>query len=173
MQGQMEQDGTPVSPHVGVYHQLSSIRGILLLPKSQINHKLTFSPLQEWQAFPNHWNNQGHFKTDGDPLSGPSEPSNDDPSPRPSRPLDVGDVDVASGLSSEDDRAGMLKHPTRGTILTYIFEVRGNNGYCDSLNVIISCFFQFIFLISLHFNDNAGLIYNFRGKLLSKCAFCL
>ena len=34
------------------------------------------------------------------------------------------DIDVTPGLGgSNDDRAGNLKHPTRGTLLTYVFEV--------------------------------------------------
>ncbi len=36
----------------------------------------------------------------------------------------LNDIDVTPGLGgSHDDRAGSLKHPTRGTILTYVFEV--------------------------------------------------
>ena len=38
------------------------------------------------------------------------------------------DIDVTPGLGgSNDDRAGSVKHPTRGTLLTYVFEVNFND----------------------------------------------
>ena len=86
--------------------------------------------MQNWQPFPQKWIGKGVFVRDGDP----------DPTPVSSGGGDGGGgggggggqsqhasstgAQTSSNLGgSNDDRAGSLQHPTKGTLLTYIFEV--------------------------------------------------
>ncbi|XP_033122112.1 kinesin-like protein klp-3 [Anneissia japonica] len=95
---------------------------------------------QEWQPFPNLWYSQGHFERDGeaikdaeqaDPLARQELQFGMTPSTsynQQSLPTSLRDINVSPGLggSQMDDRAGTIQHPTRGRILTYIFEEKRN-----------------------------------------------
>ncbi|XP_072026491.1 LOW QUALITY PROTEIN: uncharacterized protein [Amphiura filiformis] len=85
---------------------------------------------QEWRPYPDSWNGFGYFVKDGDPLPDEGYRQQGDGMYQRGEPLvarSLGDIDVTPGLGgSNDDRAGSLKHPTRGTLLTYVFEEKRN-----------------------------------------------
>ncbi|XP_071961706.1 uncharacterized protein [Antedon mediterranea] len=74
---------------------------------------------------------QGHFERDGQPIKDSSLAA--DPLAQQSKPFSshnqpLSDIEVSSRTveSGVDDRAGTMQHPTRGRVLTYIFEERRN-----------------------------------------------
>ncbi|XP_033647576.1 kinesin-like protein klp-3 [Asterias rubens] len=106
----------------------SNGRTYTCIKQSGKRHYLDNWNTQEWQAFPERWIGQGHFSVDGDPIQDNNAGSNSNPASSTSQTHDVGDIDISPGLGSgnNDDRAGSIKHPTRGSLLTYIFEEKRN-----------------------------------------------
>ncbi|XP_022098806.1 kinesin-like protein KIN-14M [Acanthaster planci] len=108
-------------------------RSYTCIKQSGKRHYLDNWDTQEWQTFPSAWVGQGHFTVDGEPIQDhspatSSRNSNNYAPPTTSRIHDVNDIDVSPGLGggNSDDRAGTLRHPTRGRLLTYIFEEKRN-----------------------------------------------
>ncbi|XP_054752389.2 kinesin-like protein klp-3 [Lytechinus pictus] len=101
-------------------------------------HYLDSWDTQNWQPFPNKWMSQGVFIRDGDQGYSESSEQTTNESGGNSHRDESSGAEVSGGLGgTNDDRAGSLMHPTRGTLLTYIFEEKRN----------IHCFFD----------DNSGM----------------
>ncbi|XP_071488603.1 uncharacterized protein [Diadema antillarum] len=88
-------------------------------------HYLDSWDTQNWQPFPQQWIGQGVFVRDGDQDYG--EGGADEAGGGYGEHGESSDAAVSGGLGgTNDDRAGSLQHPTRGTLLTYIFEEKRN-----------------------------------------------
>ncbi|XP_070558088.1 kinesin-like protein klp-3 isoform X2 [Ptychodera flava] len=93
---------------------------------------------QEWQLFPKEWLSQGtiqkettiHDEPEHNPVS-----YNDQPGTSAGFDLEMEDVEIGGVGGNDDDRAGSFVHPSRGKILTYIFEERRNiHCYFDEMS---------------------------------------
>lgn len=101
-------------------------------------HYLDSWDTQNWQPFPHKWMSKGVFVRDGEESYSEPRGAADGGHSSHQNQADSTRAEVSGGLGdSNDDRAGSLQHPTRGTILTYIFEEKRN----------IHCFFD----------DNSGM----------------
>ena len=88
---------------------------------------------QNWQPFPQKWIGKGVFVRDGDPEptavsagggGGGSGGGGGGGGGQHHQASSTGAQASGNLGGTNDDRAGSLQHPTRGTLLTYIFEVR-------------------------------------------------
>ncbi|XP_077983807.1 uncharacterized protein LOC144438582 isoform X2 [Glandiceps talaboti] len=98
---------------------------------------------QEWQPFPVEWYAQGRVEREAtihdQPPTAASNEVDDYNQPGSSgmNNVEMDDIDItAAGMGSQnDDRAGSLNHPTRGKLLTYVFEERRNiHCYFDDMS---------------------------------------